>query len=686
MNAPLVSIVLIGFDDAERLPRAIDSVLNQTLHNFELIIVDDASTDATPGVVAEYQRRDPRIRSIRLATNSGGCSAPRNAGLEAATGNYVMFIDSDDEYERHACMNLLRAAQDWNADLVCGTAVRLISDSAERIRWRSELHCDRRLVNDLASCPDLLYDTIAVNKIYRRSFLNDHHIRFPEGVLFEDQPFTLMCFLRAQSIGVIPEDVYLWHVVRESGAGTSITQSRRELRNVRDRITVNRLMDGVIVSNDAILEAKQEKFLRHEAYLYLSTIADSDDDQAHELMAQFAPYVAEQSVTSFDAVRPLVRVALYGLLTDDLALLRSAMRYENWASVIDTQLVRESGRTFWHNAAGEQVLHRSPHYWLDVTSLRLLQIPFSQRRYLHLVRRIEVGRGGVEVEIATTDYANDLAGVEHAALCLSASQGRRWELRLERASELDGVITWRGSGYFTGGHRVHSGMHGSVGLVMKRAGSENVTAVRALDEVNIRVAHAESLWAGPDGIDISEGERRGLAWRATGRSSSVGSLLRRLRPPAGAVSSPDPLELPAGQKIVVVAMAPRAGVGPASPPSIDLDALISAVGNEMFVLVVHCAADPISVPTRMRGSARSISENQCTAILVQPDVVDVVIGDDNAVLSRARSQGIATIAFRPDRGALEYTLAPVDVPEVITSMVALISELDGNDRVGGVSS
>ena len=67
-------------------------------------------------------------------------------------------------------------------------------------------------------------------------------------------------------------------------------------------------------------------------------------------------------------------------------------------------------------------------------------------------------------------------------------------------------------------------------------------------------------------------------------------------------------------------------------------------------------------------------------------MVDVVISDDNAVLSRARSQGIATIAFRPDRGALEYTLAPVDAPAVITSMAALIGELDGNHRAGGVSS
>lgn len=682
MSRPLVSVILIGYNDAGRLPRAIESVLAQTLHDLELIIVDDASTDETPDVVSSFVRRDPRIVPIRLAANSGGCSAPRNAGLDAARGVYVMFADSDDEYEMHACMNLVSAAEEWNADVVCGTAVRLIEASSERIRWRPDLHGERRVVSQLMDCPDLLYDTIAVNKIYRRDFLTENLIRFPEGVLFEDQPFTLEAMLRAHAIGIIPEDVYIWHVVRDSDQSSisqsSITQSRRELRNLRDRITVNEMMDTLIGTDAAVAEAKQVKFLRHEAYLYLTTIADSDDDTAHELMALLSPYVARQAAQAFDAVRPLVRVALYGLLTDDLALLRSAMRFENWASVVDAHPVEEDGRVFWRPPTGDPVLARSPRYWLDVSALRLMAIPFSQRRYLHLVHRLDEGAAGLDVEIATVDYANDLADISHAVLTLSASQGRRWELPLQRASTSEGVITWRGTGRLKGLHVLRSGLRGSVGVALVRGGVENLTAVRAVAGHRVTVEHREGLWGGPDAIEIVPAERGGLSWQATGKATSLGSALRRLR---GGTVHPAPareaVELTGDRHVVVLAMAPRPGVGPASPPSVDLERWVHAMGDATYLLVLQDAADPIPVPTRWRGAARTISHEQFDALIArplsQPGAIALVCGDDPRALVPAHEAHIPTIPYRPERFAIEYALAPVDAPEYATTMDALIA-------------
>lgn len=676
MSSPLVSVILIGYNDADRLPRAIESILTQTLHDLELVIVDDASTDGTPDVVSSFVRTDHRVVPIRLDVNSGGCSAPRNAGLNAARGRYVMFADSDDEYEMHACMNLVSAAEEWNADLVCGTAVRLIEASGERIRWRPELHSDRRAVTSLAQCTDLLYDTIAVNKIYRRDFLVRNGIHFPEGVLFEDQPFTLECMMRAQTIGVIPEDVYVWHVVRE-GDQISITQSRRELRNLRDRITVNQMMDALIGSDDAVAEAKQVKFLRHEAYLYLSTIADSADDTARDLMALLAPYIAAQSIEAFDAVRPLVRVALYGLLIDDLELLRSAMRFETWASVVDARLVHEEGRTFWRAPEGEQVLGRSPRYWLDVSALRLLRVPFSQRRYLHLVHRLDEGPGGLEVEITTVDYAGDLADLEHAVLTLSASQGRRWELPLHRVSAADGVITWRAHGRLKGLHVLRAGLHGSVGVAMERGGYENLTPVRAVRDHRITLEHPESHWGAPDAIEIVPAQRGGLLWRATGRSTSLGSALRRLRSRNHHVpSGRSAVQLPGDRAAVVLAMAPRPGVGPASPPSVELDDWVHSLGDGTYLLVVDNAEDPIPVPTRWRGSARTITHEQWGDLVQRPEALALVCGDDPRVLEPAHQVNIPTILFRPDRSAIEYALAPIDAPEHATTMEALIVAAD----------
>src|SRR5258705_10162186 len=94
---PDASVVVIAYNDAERLPRAVGSVLNQSLGDVEVVIVDDASTDATgrlaDGLAAAHA---DRVRSVHLPENSGGCGGPRNVGIEHARCAHVMFLDSDD--------------------------------------------------------------------------------------------------------------------------------------------------------------------------------------------------------------------------------------------------------------------------------------------------------------------------------------------------------------------------------------------------------------------------------------------------------------------------------------------------------------------------------------------------------------------------------------------------------------
>ena len=95
MNLPLVTVIIPTYNRADLLPRAVSSVLNQTYAALELLIVDDGSTDGTAEVVKRFQ--DPRVRFLRLDQNQGQCAA-MNAGIEAARGDWVCFLDSDDEY------------------------------------------------------------------------------------------------------------------------------------------------------------------------------------------------------------------------------------------------------------------------------------------------------------------------------------------------------------------------------------------------------------------------------------------------------------------------------------------------------------------------------------------------------------------------------------------------------------
>src|SRR3954464_14732443 len=137
---PAVSVVVICYNDAGNLPAAVRSASSQSLRDIEVLIVDDGSREETPQVAAGLAAADERVRYHRLATNSGGCSRPRNTGVALATGDFVTFLDSDDVLPRQACARLLRAARRTGADIVCGRWVRRHHQPTRYIEAHGDLY------------------------------------------------------------------------------------------------------------------------------------------------------------------------------------------------------------------------------------------------------------------------------------------------------------------------------------------------------------------------------------------------------------------------------------------------------------------------------------------------------------------------------------------------------------------
>jgi CDP-glycerol glycerophosphotransferase len=167
VSSPQVSIILIGYNDSKRLPIALESLTSQSFRDIEIIAVDDCSTDDSVEILRAAAQNDPRIRVEVLAENSGGCSAPRNRGMQLASAPFVMFCDSDDTYDRHAVRNLYTAINEMKTDVVVGAARRVMTRSGEKKIWRPELHVQSQVFEGLSEQPGLLFDTISVNKIYR---------------------------------------------------------------------------------------------------------------------------------------------------------------------------------------------------------------------------------------------------------------------------------------------------------------------------------------------------------------------------------------------------------------------------------------------------------------------------------------------------------------------------------------
>jgi glycosyltransferase involved in cell wall biosynthesis len=493
MTTPDVSIIVITYNDASRLPRALASAQNQTLRNLEIIVVDDASTDSTPDVLAAVT--DPRVRSIRLEKNSGGCSAPRNAGLEIARGTWVMFCDSDDELEMHAAKNLLIAAEQADADMACGVAERVDIKSGKTRRWRSEYH-QPGVVNDLSERPGLLFDTICVNKIYRRMWLGN--LRFIDGLLYEDQLFTLQCYLRAHRIAIIDPTVYYWYVEK---LGDSITQRRDERRNIENRIAINQLIDAELGEHPDIKRLKDQKFLAHEVYLYLRTMERLDDDAARALLNPLVTYLQTLDLTAAADLRPALRVAIYHLLLDDFAGARRAMSNIAWAAVIDMPVVTRDGRDLWgcpHLETGPQVGDMPAEWWLDISVLRASTAPIPQQRPCHRVGSLST----TNISGSTVDAYGNADVIEECALVWIGSADRvfhrspmTWQLR-------DGGLHWNAQ---LSVPRLR-GRSGFLAIEIRIGPAINRTAVR---------------WDGPIPDGFIAGEFGTIRWLDDRRSASL---------------------------------------------------------------------------------------------------------------------------------------------------------------------
>lgn len=212
MPQPSVSVIVPVYNCRTSLRSCVDSVLRQTLRDFELFLVDDGSTDGSAELLDRIT--DPRVRILHQA-NSGGPGSPRNAGLKQATGEYVFFLDADDWLGREALQRMVDAAVENGTDIVIGRYVGVGRSVPRRLF--------RRTVPETtvhAPAPDL-YASLAPLKLFRRELIKD--LRFAEGLLsHEDQAFTATAYFRARGVTVLADyDYYFW-VEREDG--TSVLQ------------------------------------------------------------------------------------------------------------------------------------------------------------------------------------------------------------------------------------------------------------------------------------------------------------------------------------------------------------------------------------------------------------------------------------------------------------------------------
>ena len=230
---PRLSVVVPVYNVEDFLEPCLDSVLAQTYTDYEVVLVDDGSTDGSPEIAKRYVDRDPRFRLVRQ--ENGGLSKARNTGTDNATGELLVFLDSDDMVTETAYELLVGALDRTGSDFATGNVYRLTRFETTQAAFLKKAFAETRLKTHVTKHRPLLADRTAWNKVWRRSFWDAHGFRFPEGRTFEDTPVTIPAHFLAKSVDVISDPCYLWRI-RESG-GLSITQRRTDPRSLIDRLT-----------------------------------------------------------------------------------------------------------------------------------------------------------------------------------------------------------------------------------------------------------------------------------------------------------------------------------------------------------------------------------------------------------------------------------------------------------------
>lgn len=278
----LVSIVVPVYNVEKYLKKSIESILNQTYKNIEILLVDDGSTDSSGQICDSFSKVDPRIRVFHKA--NGGLSDARNFGIEQMKGQYVAFIDSDDYISKDYVWKLYSSIKNNDSEVsICSFS--LVDEKGEKIKDElldsgEECLSGKQILEKVLTADGYRY-VVAWNKLYRSTLFEK--FQFKIGKLYEDEFLNYPLFWECQKVSIVEEPLYLY-VQREG----SIVQSNMTLEKIK-------MKDEMHTSRIEFYLEKGHSFLHEKAcQQYCNWIVTTTTNHRNVLNPTFAKYLQRQ--------------------------------------------------------------------------------------------------------------------------------------------------------------------------------------------------------------------------------------------------------------------------------------------------------------------------------------------------------------------------------------------------------
>ena len=232
-----ISFIVPVYNMEKYLHKSMDSMCGQTMKEIEIICVNDCSTDSTLSILREYEAKDSRVKIIDLLRNlkQGGA---RNRALDVAQGEFISFVDSDDWIDIHLAEHMYKAAIEQDADMVRGGIMQYFSEDDQRHERTGAESLD---LSDYERCCHHITDGGRLcGGIIRRKVVEDHKLRFPEELFYEDNAVGILFYLYCRKI-IAVEGYYYWY--RQQGASTThVTNNFRQFDRL---ITAKMFLENV---------------------------------------------------------------------------------------------------------------------------------------------------------------------------------------------------------------------------------------------------------------------------------------------------------------------------------------------------------------------------------------------------------------------------------------------------------
>ncbi|MCR5420818.1 MAG: glycosyltransferase, partial [Lachnospiraceae bacterium] len=218
----MISVIIPVYNVKPYIERCLDSVINQSYKDLDIIVVDDGSNDGSESICEEYQKKDSRI-SVLHQQNSG-LSVARNSGLDIARGEWVTFLDSDDWIEPSMYQTLLELSTTYNADISSCATLRIIDGKPEERQFDGAVRefNFNQMIEGLISGEYVRFEVW--NKLWRRSLIGD--LRFKKGQISEDVYFDFQAFSKANMLVHINRPLHNYVVNRPGSTNTSFKIAR----------------------------------------------------------------------------------------------------------------------------------------------------------------------------------------------------------------------------------------------------------------------------------------------------------------------------------------------------------------------------------------------------------------------------------------------------------------------------